>query len=197
MRLILASASPTRREMLTRAGVTHDAMPARIDEEAVRAALAAEGASPRDMADALAEAKARKVADKAPDAMVLGSDQVLDLEGEALGKAETRADAADQLRRMRDRTHRLHSAAVLYEAGKPVWRHVATAKLTMRAFSDAYLEGYLDRNWETVSSSVGAYRIEDEGARLFRRIEGDYFTVLGLPLFEVLGYLTLRGVIAG
>ena len=197
MPLILASTSPIRRALLESAGVSHEAVPARLDEEAIRAALAAVDTSPRDMADALAEAKAEKVALKNPAAWVLGSDQVLDLHGEALGKAEGPEEAADQLRRLRGQTHKLHSAAVLYEAGKPVWRQITTAKLTMRPFSDTYLEDYLARNWGDVSYCVGAYKLEGEGVRLFQRIEGDYFTVLGLPLVEVLNYLTLRGVIAG
>ena len=195
MRLILASASPIRRMLLDRAGVAHEAMAARVDEAAIRDALAAEGAKPRDIADALAEAKAKKLSLKFPDAIVIGCDQVLEAEGEVLAKARTRAEAAAQLRRLSGKTHRLLSAVVIYEAGQPVWRHVGTVRMTMRVLSDAYLTGYLERNWESVRDCVGAYKLEEEGVRLFSRIEGEYFTVLGLPLIELLGYLALRGVI--
>ncbi|MCX7644657.1 MAG: Maf family nucleotide pyrophosphatase [Rhodobacteraceae bacterium] len=197
MSLILASTSPIRQMLLNRAGVPHEAVPAQIDEAAMREALAAAGASPRDMADALAEAKARKVASRRPDAMVIGCDQVLEFEGRALGKAEDRAALAAQLARMSGRTHRLHSAAVIYEGAAPVWRHVGTVRLTMRVLSPGYLSSYLDRNWPGVADCVGGYKLEEEGVRLFERIEGGYFDVLGLPLLEILGYLTRRGVIEG
>lgn len=197
MRLILASASPVRSALLGNAGVPHEALPARIDEVAIREALAAEGAAPRDIADALAEAKARKLAGKHPEARVIGCDQILDFDGAVLAKPASRAEAAEQLRRLRGATHRLHSAAVICEAGLPVWRHVGQARLTMRDFSDGYLEDYLERGWDSVRDCVGAYRLEAEGARLFARIEGDYFTVLGLPLIELLGFLTLKGQVPG
>lgn len=195
MRLILASSSPIRRQLLTRSNVAHEAIPARVDEEAIRASLLSEGVSPRDLADALADAKAQKVSQKNPDAIVLGSDQILDFEGQVFSKAETQEDAAKQLRVLRGKKHSLHSAVVAYEAAKPVWRQLTTAHLTMRPFSDDYLKGYLERNWHSVQYCVGAYKLEEEGARLFQNIEGDYFTVLGLPLIELLGYFSLRGVI--
>lgn len=195
MRLILASASPIRSQLLTRAGLAHEALPARIDEEAIRASLKAEGARPRDIADALAEAKARKLSTKHPGARVIGCDQILELGGEVLSKPETRAAAAEQLRRLSGKTHRLMSAAVICEGGEPVWRHVGVVRLTMRELSDPFLTGYLERHWESLRGCLGAYKLEDEGVRLFTRIEGDYFNVLGLPLIDILNHLALRGAL--
>ena len=194
--LILASSSEIRAALLRNAGVEVQVMPARVDEDAIRAALEAEGARPHDVADTLAEMKARKVGDKMPEALVLGCDQVLDLSGVVLSKPESADEALAQLRAMRGKAHKLLSAAVLYEAGKPVWRHVGEVRLTMRAVSDSYLDDYVARNWSSIRHAVGAYKLEEEGVRLFSRIDGDYFTVLGLPLLELLGYLGQRGFIA-
>ncbi|MEM1129119.1 MAG: Maf family nucleotide pyrophosphatase [Pseudomonadota bacterium] len=191
--LILASSSVIRRHLLERARVPIDVQSPRVDEEMVRAALSAEGAAPRDQADALAEIKARRISEKAPDQLVLGCDQVLDHDGMVISKPKDIETAADQLRRLRGQRHMLHSAAVICRDGEPIWRHVGTARLTMRDFSDAYLDGYLTRNWESIRHSVGGYKLEEEGVRLFARIDGDYFTILGLPLLELLGYLTVRG----
>lgn len=194
-RLILASASPIRRQLLAQAGVQAEAIPARIDEDQVRAALEAEGAKPRDVADALAEMKARKLAERHLDAVVIGCDQVLEFEGQVWGKAETPDAARAQLMALRGKSHRLISAVVLYEQAKPVWRHVGEVRLTMRVFSDEYLEGYLERNWDEVRHSVGCYQVEAEGLRLFFDVQGDYFTVLGLPLLPLLNHLGQRGFI--
>lgn len=193
--LLLASASETRLSLLRNAGVQVTALPARIDEETIRSSLEAEGAHPRDIADALAEMKARKLADKHPDALVLGCDQVLEFDRRAFGKPASMEDARQQLQMLRGQSHRLLSALVVYDGGKPVWRHIGRVDLTMRHFSDLWLEGYLTRNWDSLRHSAGGYKLEEEGIRLFSAIEGDYFTVLGLPLLPLLSWLEIRGFI--
>ncbi|WP_084860709.1 Maf family protein [Salibaculum halophilum] len=193
--LVLASASEIRSQMLHAAGVDHQPIPARVDEDALKASMVQADAMPRDIADALAEMKARKVSQKVPDALVLGCDQVLAHGGSVLSKPQSPEEACDQLARLRRATHQLLSAAVLYEDSEPVWRHVGVARLTMRAFSDAYRDDYVARNWESIRWSVGCYKIEEEGIRLFSNITGDHFTVQGLPLLELLSYLALRGTV--
>lgn len=194
--IILASSSETRLRLLRAAGIPVTATPARIDEESVRAALEGEDATPRDIADTLAEMKAQRVAHRNPDAVVLGCDQVLDFNGRAWGKPPTPEAARAQLQALRGNTHRLLSAVVLYHQGQPQWRHIGQVRLTMRDFSDDWLDGYIARNWESLRHSAGGYLLEEEGVRLFSAVEGDYFTVLGLPLLPLLGYLGQRGFIA-
>lgn len=191
--LVLALGSTIRRDLLLRAGVAVETIPARIDEEMIKASLLGEGAKPRDVADALAEFKARKISEKHPGRLVLGCDQVLDLGGALLSKPESRDQAKAQLQAMRGKRHMLLSAAVVCEDGKPIWRHVGQVRMLARAYSDGFIDGYLDRNWPDVSDSVGAYKLEKEGVRLFTRVDGDYFTVLGLPLLEFLAWMGLRG----
>ena len=193
--IILASSSTIRSQMLRNAGVNLETIPARIDEDSVKMALEVEDAPPRDVADTLAEMKARKIAQSGAGPLVLGCDQVLSFKGTVLSKPKTIDDARTQLRSLRGETHQLLSAAVVYEDLKPVWRHVGVARLTMRDFSDAYLEDYLSRNWDSIKWSVGGYKIEEEGIRLFRMVQGDTFTIQGLPLLELLSYLTLRGTL--
>ena len=193
--VVLASGSQIRAQLLRNAGLEFDVQIARVDEETVKAALLAEQANPRDIADTLAEMKAKRVADKMPDAMVIGCDQVLAFDGQILSKPTDKADVMAQLTAMRGERHMLLSAAVIYHEGKPIWRHVGTVRLRMRNVSDTYLDGYIDRNWDDIQHSVGAYQLEAEGVRLFQSIEGDYFHVLGMPLLELLSFLTLRGVI--
>lgn len=195
VQIVLASGSAIRAQMLRAAAVPFDVIVPRVDEESIRQSLLAEGAGPRDVADALAEAKARKISARFPEALVIGCDQVAEFKGQILAKPISPDDATNQLQQMRGDRHRLFSAAVIFEGGAPVWRHVGVVRLMMRGFSDAYLQGYIDRNWDSIRHSVGAYKLEEEGVRLFSRIEGDHFHVLGLPLLELLGYLHLKGVI--
>ncbi|MEM1345043.1 MAG: Maf family protein [Pseudomonadota bacterium] len=193
--LILASASLARRRMLESAGVALEVQPADVDEPAIKASRLAEGAPVPEIAETLAEAKACAVSGARPAALVLGADQVLEIDGALWDKPADLDEARAQLIQLRGRSHALMSAAVIAEAGQPVWRHTSVAKLTMRPFTDAFLDGYLEQTGVSVLSSVGAYHLEGLGAQLFARIEGDFFTVLGLPLIEVLGYLRARGVL--
>lgn len=195
-RFLLASSSAIRLSLLQNAGLDFVPQAPRVDEETIRQALESEGAQPRDIADTLAEMKARKIAERHLDALVLGCDQVLEFDRRVWAKPETVDDAREQLRQMRGKPHRLLSALVLYDCGEPVWRHVGRADLTMRSFSDIWLEDYLSRNWNSIRHSVGCYKLEEEGVRLFSSIEGDYFTILGLPLLPLLSYLEARGFIA-
>jgi septum formation protein len=195
MPIILASGSEIRAKMLRQAGLEFEIETPRVDEQMIKEALIADGAPPRDIADALAEAKARKVAQKRPDAFVIGCDQVLDFQGDLLSKPKTPQDAIEQITTMRGERHMLLSAAVIYHEGKPIWRHIGQVRLRMRSASDTFIKEYVERNWDSIQHSVGAYKLEEEGVRLFHSIEGDYFHVLGMPFLELLAFLTLRGVI--
>ncbi len=193
--IILASMSEIRQQMLSNAGLIFTVEPAKIDEDTIMRSLQAEGARPIDIADALAEFKARKISDKHPGSLVIGCDQVLQCDQQIFAKASSVEEAKEHLKILRGKKHKLLSAVVIYEGGEPKWRHVGQVSLTMRAFSDAFMEDYLKRNWESIQHAVGCYKLEEEGVRLFSRVEGDYFTVLGLPLLDLLSYLTLRGVL--
>lgn len=193
--IILASGSQIRSQMLRQANVPFETIKPKIDEQMVKASLVHEGAAPRDVADALADLKASKVAVKFADAFVIGCDQVLDHGGALFSKPDTPDVARAQLRTLRGQQHKLFSAAVVYHEAKPVWRHVGQVRLRMRDASDAFIDGYVDRNWESIRHSVGAYKLEEEGVRLFTTIDGAYFNVLGMPLLELLAFLTIRGVI--
>jgi septum formation protein len=193
--LILASGSEIRARLLRQAGLSITTISPRVDETSVKNSMVAEGASVRDIADALADLKARKVSDKNPTDLVMGCDQVLDHRGTLMSKPQSREQVIDQLKSLRDDRHSLLSAVVLYQGGQPIWRHVGQVRLRMRDFSDDWLNDYVDRNWNSIQHSVGGYKLEEEGVRLFSQVEGDYFTVLGLPLLEVLNFLVLRGTI--
>lgn len=195
--LVLASSSTIRATLLRRAGLAVEVRPARIDEQAITESLVASGASAHDIADALAEHKALRIAGKAPGELVLGCDQLLECEGKLFAKPSSVDDARAQLGFLRGKTHRLHTAVVLFDAGQPVWRHVSTPRLTMRMASPAWIDDYLHRNWDAVRHCVGCYQIEAEGIRLFSAIEGDLFSIQGLPLLALLDILLTRQEIAG
>jgi len=195
--IILASQSASRKAMLDAAGVDFTAEAAGVDEESVKAAMIGEGTDGRRLADALAELKAVKVSRRHPTALVLGCDSTVAAEdGSLIDKAESRAESRAQLQALRGTTHKLTSAAVVALGGEPIWRHVDTAKLTMRPFSDAFLDSYLDAEWPAIGGCVGGYRLEGLGAQLFSRIDGDHFTILGLPLLPLLDWLRVRGELA-
>ncbi len=180
--------------MLEEAGLAFEVDVPRVDEEAARASYRAGAMKPRDQADALAELKALSVSRRRPE-FVIGADQMLAVEGETLDKPKDVAEARTHLLRLRGRTHELITAAVVAREGAVIWRHVETPRLRMRAFSDAFLDDYLQRVGEGVLSSVGAYQLEGLGAQLFERVEGDYFSVLGLPLLPLLSFLREHGVV--
>jgi septum formation protein len=180
--------------MLDAAGVPFEVLPARVDEEAVKDAMA--GIPPRDLADRLAELKAVQVSGQLPGALVLGSDSLVALaDGRLLSKPESREEAAEHLRAMSSGVHDLWSAAVIAESGRSVWRHVERARLHVRPLSEPFLAGYLDAEWPAIGGCVGCFRIEGPGVQLFDRIDGNHFTVLGMPLLPVLAYLRTRGVL--
>lgn len=182
--------------MLRAAGIRFEAVPALVDESSIKESLAATGAKPRDIADALAEAKARKVSRKYPASLVLGCDQIaVSAGGQILDKPESPAEARAHLAELSDTTHRLISAAVICEAGEPVWRIVDSAQMVVRSLSAEFIDHYVTDYWEHIRHCVGCYRIEAEGAQLFKSVSGSQFTIIGLPLLPVLDYLRIRGLL--
>ena len=197
--LILASGSRTRAAMLKNAGLAFDIAPARVDEAAVKRRLTADGSPPRRVAETLAEMKAaqisQRIAADRPGALVLGADQVLDLDDAVLDKPADRQAAADRLRRLSGRRHELVSAAVLLKDGQRVWDCCDRASLVVRPLTDRFIEAYLESARDDVLESVGAYRLEGLGAQLFESVEGDFFTILGLPLLPLLAFLRGHGAL--
>jgi septum formation protein len=196
-RLILASGSAARRSMLEAAGLTVEIIPADIDEAEIRAAMMCDNAciEASDIAAALAAKKAAHVARAHPGAVVIGSDQVLAIGSHFISKAGTVLEARDTLDRLRGRTHELVSAVALAQDDDVLWHAIDSAQLTMRRFSDEFLGTYLNRMGDRVLRSVGCYEFEGLGVQLFERIEGDYFTILGMPLLPLLGELRQRGMV--
>jgi septum formation protein len=193
--IVLASASSARRALLAAAGVTVTVEPSRLDETPVKLAWRDNGTSPAAIAEKLAVLKAHDVSARMAGALVIGADQTLDCDGADFDKPRDRAEARSQLLALRGRPHRLYSAVALVRDGQTRWQHVAEARLTMRDFSDAFLDDYLDRVGAAALSSVGGYQLEGLGAQLFTAIDGDFFTILGLPLLPLLEFLRIDGAL--
>jgi len=196
-RLLLASRSESRQRLLRDAGVLFETVLAGVDEDSAKAALIGEGLGARDLADALAELKAVRPSSRHPGALVLGCDQTLALDdGTLVSKCETKAEARDLLATMSGRRHHLHSAAVMADGGTPIWRHIESVAMDVRPLSPAFIDAYLDADWEQCRWCVGCYRVEGPGVQLFARITGSLFAVQGLPLLPLLDFLRTRGVMA-
>lgn len=193
-RVVLASRSAARQALLSGAGVPFEAVPAAVDEEALKRELEPQALSPLATAQALAAAKAVETS-RTVEGLVIGADQTLDFEGETIGKAQNKTEARHRLRSFRGRPHQLHSAVAIAVDGTLAWSNVQSATLRVRDFSDRFLEAYLERNWSRVMDSVGCYHLEGEGVQLFEAVEGDYFTILGLPLPPLLAFLREQGVL--
>jgi septum formation protein len=196
MRFVLASASLPRARILRGAKIPFVAIPADIDENAMKAKSLVQNKTGAQVAQALAQAKAIAVSKDHRDALVLGADQVLEFDGELLSKCADMTAARQLLLRLRGKRHRLISALALAEAGAVSWTHSETASLTMREFSDAFIDAYLTTEGSEILAGVGCYRLETMGAQLFENVEGDYFSILGLPLQPLLAELRRKGVIA-
>lgn len=193
--LVLASSSPFRRALMENAGLSFTAQPADIDERQIEAALEKDAASPRQVALVLAKAKAMDVSAKHRNTLVVGSDQTMALDDRVFHKPKDRNEARENLKVLSGRTHVLHSAIVLVRNDEVVWEHVAEARLTMRELSDRFIDLYLDRVGDAVKKSVGGYQLEGHGIQLFSEIEGDYFTIIGLPMLPLLQKLRDLGLI--
>jgi septum formation protein len=195
--IVLASGSPYRQKMLRDAGVTFHVVKPTVDERAVESAVADTGVTPEDLALVLAEAKALDVSERSPDALVIGADQTLSLDDRIFHKPADMEAARRHLLSLSGRTHHLNAAFVLACNGQTIKRHVEVARMTMRELTPAFIGRHLSRVGEKALTSVGAYQIEGEGIQLFERIEGDYFTIVGLPLLPLLAGLREEGAING
>ena len=194
--VVLASASPSRRSLLENAGLQFTISPAAIDEAAVKQSLQDEGATAAQAAETLAELKAQRVSSKHGESLVIGADQMLECDGRWFDKPEDRAEAQRHLENLRGRSHTLWSAVCVVRAGSRIWHHNEPAHMTMRPLTDAFVQDYLDAVGDKAASSVGAYQLEGLGAQLFSRIDGDFFTILGLPLLPLLEVLRANRVLA-
>ena len=192
--LILASISSSRRQLLANAGIRFEVVASGVDEDEVKRSLAAERSTPQSVAETLAELKALRVSARHPEAMVIGADQTLACNGRLFDKPPSIEAARRQLMFLRGQTHELFSSVVVVRGGVRIWHWNERARLTMRSFTEAFLDAYLTRAGDTVTTSVGAYRLESYGAHLFNRVDGDYFTILGLPLLPLLTFLNGHGI---
>lgn len=195
LQVILASGSASRRAVLAAAGVTAEAVAPNVDEESFRSAMRAEGLPVREQAMRLAEMKAVRVSQSRA-GLVIGGDQMLALGDEAFDKPRDLVEAKSHLTRLSGQSHTLETAIVVCEGGVPVWRHLARPKLTMRTLSPEFIDTYVSQCGDALLSTVGAYQLEGLGAQLFSRIDGDFFSILGLPLLPLLDYLRIRKVLA-
>ena len=193
-RIILASGSAIRRQILDDAGLEYEVIVKPVDEAAIKQAMLSEGARIRDIADALAEAKSRKVSQNEP-GLVIGADQIMEMDGQLFDKPVSLEEVRQRLLSMRNKDHRLIGAVVICENGQPVWRHMSKTVLSVRNFSEEFLDDYIEAEGEALTKSVGAYRFEGRGAQLFSKVEGDFFSILGLSLLPVLDYLRERGAL--
>lgn len=194
-RIILATASAARRAVLAAAGIDFTAQPAAVDEAATKESAQAEGLAPAEAAMLLAEAKAQRIARREPEAVVIGADQMLVCQDRWFDKPPDMAAARDHLLALRGKPHELVTAVVCWRHGERVWQHLARPRLTMRNFSDEFLDAYLAAEGEAVLGSVGAYRLEGLGVQLFSAVEGEHSAILGLPLVPLLGFLRGHGVL--
>lgn len=192
--VILASGSASRRALLEGAGVAARSVKPNVDENTLKLGLRAKGMSVRDQAMQLAEAKAIKVSSR-ESGLVIGGDQMLSLDGEAFDKPRDLSEAKSHLRRLSGQVHTLETAIIVAENGAPVWRHLSRPKLTVRTLSEEFIDAYIEACGDALLSTVGAYQLEGMGSQIFSKIEGDYFSILGLPLLPLLDYLRVRGVL--
>jgi len=194
-RIVLASASAIRATLLRHAGIPVDIVPARVDEAALKQSMRAERADAADCAAALAALKAQRVSDQHPGALVIGADQMLECDGVWFDKPVDRAQASASLRALRGKTHELVAAVTVLRDGASLWRYVGRARLTMRPFTDGFIDAYLDAVGEAALQSVGAYQLEGLGVQLFSHVDGDHFTILGLPLMPLLDFLRQHRIV--
>ena len=193
--IVLASKSQIRSLLLKKVGIEFSTVDPAIDEKEVKLSYISNNYPTRDIADVLADMKARKISNKFPDSIVIGCDQILDFNSKILSKAKDQGELIHQLKQLQGNKHKLHSACVVYNAQKPEWRFIGSVSMTMRNLSDRYISKYVQDNWDDIKHSVGGYQIENSGISLFSKIDGDYFSVLGLPIIQLIDHLLNRGVI--
>ena len=193
--IILASKSKVRALLLKNAGLSFVSVDAAIDEEQLKLSYIDAGYTPRDVADVLADMKAKKLSNRFPNQLVIGCDQILSFREQIISKAKNTNDLVHQLKVLEGNEHIVYSASVVYINNRPEWRFIGSANMTMRNLSDDFILKYVEDNWQKIQHSVGGYEIESVGASLFSKIDGDYFSVLGIPILQLIDYLINRGVI--